>query len=236
MTEFNGTPHNTAKIGDIAKTVVMPGDPLRAKFIAETFLENPKEFNHVRGMLGYTGTYKGKEISVMGHGMGIPSMAIYSYELFKFYGVENIIRVGSCGGYLPEMKLFDIILVEAAYSSSSFAKTAFGYTEDLFYPNKEITDLLENTASEQGRKIYKGIVNSGDAFYYDPAFRENPPYPVIAGEMESFALFANAKYLGKNGACMLTISDKKDEEATPEERQTAFRGMIEIALNTAIQL
>ena len=132
MTQFNGTPHNTAKLGEIAKTVVMPGDPLRAKFIAENFLEEPKEFNHVRGMLGYTGTYKGKRISVMGHGMGIPSMAIYSYELFKFYEVDNIIRVGSCGGYLDEMNLFDVILVEGAYSTSSFAETAYGYKEDLF--------------------------------------------------------------------------------------------------------
>ncbi|MBR3005170.1 MAG: purine nucleoside phosphorylase DeoD-type, partial [Erysipelotrichaceae bacterium] len=127
MSEFNGTPHNTAKVGEIAKTVLMPGDPLRAKFIAENFLEDAKEFNHVRGMLGYTGKYKGHEISVMGHGMGIPSIAIYSYELYNFYGVENIIRIGSCGGYLPEMKLFDIILAEAAYSAPSFADTAFGY-------------------------------------------------------------------------------------------------------------
>ena len=128
MTGFNGTPHNTAKYGEIAKTVVMPGDPLRARFIAENFLEEAKEFNHVRGMLGYTGTYKGKRISVMGHGMGIPSMAIYSYELYKFYDVDNIIRVGSCGGYLKEMDLFDIVLAEAAYSPSSFADVAYGYS------------------------------------------------------------------------------------------------------------
>ncbi len=236
MTQFNGTPHNTAKLGEIAKTVVMPGDPLRAKFIAENFLEDAKEFNHVRGMLGYTGTYKGKRISVMGHGMGIPSMAIYSYELFKFYEVDNIIRVGSCGGYLDEMNLFDVILVEGAYSTSSFAETAYGYKEDLFYPDQGITDLLEKTAAQKGRKIYKGIVHSGDAFYYDPAFKKKEPYDCIAGEMESFALFANAKYLGKKGACLLTVSDKKDGETTPEERQTAFKEMIEIALDAAIQL
>ncbi|MBQ1900090.1 MAG: purine-nucleoside phosphorylase [Erysipelotrichaceae bacterium] len=236
MSTFNGTPHNTAQLGQIAKTVIMPGDPLRAKFIAENFLEDPKEFNHVRGMLGYTGTYKGKKISVMGHGMGIPSMAIYSYELYKFYDVDNIIRVGSCGGYLEEMELFDIILVEAAYSPSSFADVAYGYKEDLFYPDKKITDMLEKTARESGRKIYKGIVHSGDAFYYDPAVKKEPPYKCIAGEMESFALFANAKFLNKKGACLLTISDKKDAVATPEERQTAFKGMIEIALDTAICL
>ena len=236
MSTFNGTPHNTAKIGEIAKTVIMPGDPLRAKFIAENFLEDAREFNHVRGMLGYTGTYKGKRISVMGHGMGIPSMAIYSYELFKFYDVDNIIRVGSCGGYLDEMDLFDVILVEAAYSASSFAKVAYGYTEDLMYPDKGITEKLEQTAKEKGHFIYKGIVNSGDAFYYDPACKEEAPYPVIAGEMESFALFTNARYLGKKAACLLTISDKKDAVTTPEERQTAFKGMIEIALDTAIGL
>ena len=138
MAEFNGTPHNSAKLGDIAKTVIMPGDPLRAKFIAENFLEDAKEFNHVRGMLGYTGKYKGVEVSVMGHGMGIPSVGIYSFELFKFYGVENIIRIGSCGGLLPEMELFDVVLADSAYSASSFAKVAFGYDGDLMYPSKEL--------------------------------------------------------------------------------------------------
>ena len=127
MAEFNGTPHNTAKVGEIAKTVIMPGDPLRAKYIAENFLEDAKEFNHVRGMLGYTGKYKGVEVSVMGHGMGIPSIGIYSYELYKFYDVENIIRVGSCGGLLPEMDLYDVILETAAFSDSTYAKVAFGY-------------------------------------------------------------------------------------------------------------
>ncbi|MBQ1483076.1 MAG: purine-nucleoside phosphorylase [Erysipelotrichaceae bacterium] len=236
MTGFNGTPHNTAKYGEIAKTVVMPGDPLRARFIAENFLEEAKEFNHVRGMLGYTGTYKGKRISVMGHGMGIPSMAIYSYELYKFYDVDNIIRVGSCGGYLKEMDLFDIVLAEAAYSPSSFADIAYGYKEDLLYPDEEITRKLEETAEKMGRKIYKGIVHSGDAFYYDPAVKKEPPYPCIAGEMESFALFANARFLHKKAACLLSISDKKDAAASPEERQTAFKEMIQIALDTAVTL
>ncbi len=236
MSEFHGTPHNTAEYGQIAKTVIMPGDPLRAKMIAEKYLEDARQFNEVRGMLGYTGTYKGKPVSVMGHGMGIPSMAIYSYELFHFYDVEQIIRVGSCGGYLREMDLFDIVLVEGAYSSSSFARTAYGYKEDLFFPDPGITRLLEKTAEAKNRKIYKGLVNSGDAFYYDPACKENPPYTVIAGEMESFALFANAKYLKKKAACILTISDKKDAVTTPQERQTAFTGMIEIALDAAVQL
>lgn len=236
MAEFNGTPHNSAKIGDIAKTVIMPGDPLRAKFIAETFLEDVKEFNHVRNMLGYTGTYKGVPISVMGHGMGIPSMGIYSYELYNFYGVENIIRIGSCGGYLPEMKLFDVILVEAAYSDSTFAKVAYGYQEDLMYPDEGLTRKLKEMADQKGKHLYIGIVKSGDCFYYDPTFKTEDPYPTIAGEMESFALFANARYLHKKAACLLTISDKKDAVATAQERQTAFRQMMEIALDTAIGL
>ena len=234
--EFNGTPHNSAKTGQIAQTVIMPGDPLRAKLIADTFLENVTEFNHIRNMLGYTGTYRGREISVMGHGMGIPSIGIYSYELYKFYGVENIIRVGSCGGYLDQMKLFDIILVEAANSTSSFARTAFAYPEDIMYPDRELTQELEKTAAERGKTIYKGIVNSGDCFYYDPAVKKKDPYDTIAGEMESFGLFANARYLNKKAACLLTVSDKKDKIATAEERQTAFTDMIMIALDTAIRL
>jgi len=236
MSEFNGTPHNSAKLGDIAKTVIMPGDPLRAKFIAENFLENVKEFNHVRGMLGYTGTYKGVPISVMGHGMGIPSVGIYSFELFKFYGVENIIRIGSCGGMHPEMDLFDVVLADSAYSASSYAKVAFDYDGDLMYPSKDLTDKLAATADKLGKHIFRGIVHSSDCFYSDPSVHKAPPYKLIAVEMESFGLFANAKYLGKNAACLLTISDKEGAETTPEERQTAFKSMMEIALDTAVTL
>lgn len=236
MTVFNGTPHNTAEVGDIAKTVVMPGDPLRAKYIAEKYLDNYTQFNNVRGMLGYTGTYKGKTISVMGHGMGIPSMGIYSYELYEFYGVENIIRTGSCGGYLEEMNLFDIVLVEAAYSPSTFAKIAFAYDEDLMYPDPDITEKLEENANKRNKHLYKGIVCSGDVFYRNKEVRKPDPYPTIAGEMESFALFANARYLNKKAACILTISDKKEGIATAEEREKAFNDMIEIALDTAIEL
>ena len=238
MAEFNGTPHNSAKVGDIAKTVIMPGDPLRAKFIAENFLDDAKEFNHVRGMLGYTGTYKGVPVSVMGHGMGIPSMGIYSYELYNFYGVENIIRIGSCGGRLPEMDLYDTILATAAFSESTYAKVAFDYDEDLMYPDPDITAKLEETAASLGKKIFKGIVGSGDCFYGDRELRASRPqkYEVIAGEMEAFGLFANARYLGKKAACLLTISDMPGRETSPEERQTAFKDMMEIALNTAISL
>ena len=230
------TPHNEAKLGDFAKTVLMPGDPLRAKFIAENFLEDAKLVNNVRGIQGYTGTYKGKPVSVMASGMGMPSMAIYSYELFNFYGVENIIRVGSCGGMLPEMDLFDVVLAEAAYSESTFAKVAYGYEGDLMYPCKELTDKIGETAKELGKNIFKGIVHASDCFYSDPTIVREKKYDIIAVEMESFALFANAKYLGKNAACLLTISDMAGKETTPEERQTAFNDMIEIALTTAAKL
>ena len=236
MSEFNGTPHISAKKGEIAKTVIMPGDPLRAKFVADHYLQDLKLFNNVRGMLGFTGNYKGKTVSIMGHGMGMPSMGIYSYELFNFYDVENIIRVGSCGAYRADLDLFDVILTEASYSRSNFAKVTFGYDEDLLYPDKELTAKLEENAKRMNKKIVKGIVISGDSFYRDRSLEVPAPYPIVAGEMESFALFANARYLHKKAACLLTVSDLKDKIATPKERETAFMEMIEIALQTAIEL
>ncbi len=239
MVEFKGTAHNTAKVGEIAKTVLMPGDPLRAKFVAETFLENPKCFNTVRGMLGFTGTYKGKEISVMAHGMGIPSIGIYSYELYNFYGVENIIRFGTAGALKHEMELKDVVLVDHAYSASTYAKEAFGFEEDVMDPSAEINAALEATAEKMGKKIWKGYVNSADNFYSDPNLvKEAVPYDLLCAEMESFGLFANARFLGKKAACILTISDSivRHLETTAEERQTGFLEMMEIALNTAIEL
>ncbi|MBR5520973.1 MAG: purine-nucleoside phosphorylase [Oscillospiraceae bacterium] len=239
MSEFKGTPHNTAKVGEIAKTVLMPGDPLRAKFIADNFLENVKQFNNVRGMLGFTGTYKGKEVSVMGSGMGIPSIAIYSYELFNFYGVENIIRIGSAGTSQPDVKILDVVLADKAYSRSSFALDAFGYEENLFDPSPVINEALKKAAEEAGKKIHIGAIASGDAFYSDPSIeRPEPPVKIVAGEMESFALFANARYLGKNAACIVTVSDNNvtHEAISAEARQVALRDMMEIALNAAITL
>jgi len=237
MTEFKGTPHNSAKLGDIAKTVLMPGDPLRAKFVAETFLENPVQFNNVRGMMGFTGTYKGKPVSVMGSGMGMPSIGIYSYELFNFYGVENIIRFGTAGGMSDKVDLYDVVIVEASHSLSSYAKVAFGYPEDLQKPSLELTDALEASAKKLGKKYVRGYISSGDVFYgqIEP---EPVDYELLCGEMESFALFANARFLNKKAACILTISDiiGGNKVATPEERQTAFTNMMEIALDTAINL
>lgn len=236
MEEFKGTLHNSAKPGEIASTVIMPGDPLRAKFIAENYFTDYKEFNRVRNMLGYTGTYKGKTLSVMGSGMGIPSMAIYSYELYDHYNVENIIRVGSCGGLLPEMNLFDIVLVDASYSRSSFANVSFGYKEDLMYPDEALNKKLKDKAISRNKHIYKGIAHCGDEFYRNRSLDKPDPYPTIVREMETFALFANAKYLNKKAACLLTIADKKEGIVTVAERETAFKEMIEIALDAAIEL
>ncbi len=239
MSEFKGTPHNHAKVGDIAKTVLMPGDPLRAKFIADTFLENVKQFNSVRGMLGFTGTYKGVEVSVMGSGMGMPSIGIYSYELYEFYGVENIIRVGSAGGYKAEHALFDVIIAEEAYSKSSYALAAFGYEDKVLRPTPVINDQLKASAKEIGKTLKSGMIHSSDTFYADPSTRGKfDGFEPDCVEMESFALFANAKYLNKNAACIVTISDSLvlQQYTTAQERQTAFLDMMEIALEAAIKL
>lgn len=229
------TPHNEAKKGEIAKTVLMPGDPLRAQFISETFLENPIKFNNVRGMLGYTGTYKGNLISVMGSGMGMPSMGIYSYELYSEYGVENIIRVGSCGAFDPNIKLYEVILADNAYSVSSYAKTAFGYNESVLSPSQELNQKLMNASNKLGYQMLQGTVHSSDVFYFAKEIdmlEIRKEKNVIAAEMEAFALFANARYLNKKAACLLTVSDNiaTQEETTPEERQKAFTKMMEIAL------
>ncbi len=238
MAEFNGTPHNTAKLGEIAKTVLMPGDPLRAKFIADTFLDDVKQFNNVRGMLGFTGTYKGVPVSVMGSGMGMPSIGIYSYELYNFYGVENIIRVGTAGGMVDSLDLFDVVLVDGAYSKSTYAKVGFGYWEDIQKPSEKLNRAIESAAKKLGKKVTKGLIESSDTFYSDPTVVKKSRYELLCAEMESFALFANARYLGKNAACILTISDSmiKKAETTAEQRQTAFTDMMEIALNAAITL
>ena len=237
------TPHNQAAIGEIAKTVLMPGDPLRAKHIAETLLEDAVQFNSVRGMLGYTGTYKGQKVSVMGHGMGIPSIGIYSYELYSKYGVENIIRIGSCGAYVEELKLYDVLLVTAAYSDSTYALMQSGDEDKLQYPSEDIVNVLRDTAKELGIHATEGTCNSSDVFYFEDKMMPEvdktlKKYNCLAAEMEAFALFHNAKVLGKKAGCLLTVSDSlvTHEETTPEERQTAFTNMMKIALEAAIKL
>ncbi len=233
------TPHNSAQNGDFAKTVLMPGDPLRAQFIAQTFLESPRLVTDVRGMLGYTGLYRGRPVSVMGSGMGMPSIGIYSYELYTQYGVEAIIRVGSAGSYTEKACLFDVVLATAAYSESSYARTQSGDTADLQYPSEALDQALRRSAAAQGVPLIEGTVHSSDVFYRQPA-DETPAYwdrlrdekGCLAVEMESFALFHNARVLGKQAACLLTISDSfvKPEAATPEQRQTSFTAMMRVAL------
>lgn len=228
------TPHNEAKLGEIAKNVIMPGDPLRAKMIAEKYLENYKLVSSVRNIYAFTGTYKGKEVTVMASGMGMPSMGIYSYELFKFYDVDSIIRVGSVGAYSPELKLYDVVLASESYSDSSFAKVQNGYDKDINYPSKELNEKIKNIADKLNIQIHEGRIYSGDVFYksdenYKTMYEEKK---CLGVEMESFALFHNASVLGKKAACLLTVSNSfvTNSETTSEEREKSFNEMIELAL------
>ena len=238
------TPHNEANKGDIAKTVVMPGDPLRAKYIAENFMENYKLVNQVRGMYAYTGTYKGKELTVMAHGMGMPSVGIYTYELFKFYDVENIIRIGSCGGYKPELKLFDIILSENVFSESNYALTLNNDDCHIVSSSKELNNIIQSTAQESNVKIVTGNSVCTDCFdvYMTDVnkFLERVPenFNPVSVEMEAFALFYNAKLLNKKASCLMSVVDSKfiKDVATPEERQTGLNTMIKLALDSAIKI
>ena len=233
------TPHNNAQIGQIAKTVLMPGDPLRAKFIAENFLENAVCYNEVRGMLGFTGTYKGKEVSVQGSGMGIPSIGIYSYELFNSYGVENIIRIGTAGSIADNVNLRDVIIAQSASTNSNYASQynlPGTYAPTASY--KLLKEACEN-AEKLGSTYHVGNILSSDTFYDDSdSLAVWQKMGVLAIEMEAAALYMNAARAGKNALCILTISDCpfKGLSTTAEERQTTFRDMMEIALETAINL
>jgi len=232
------TPHNEAKKGEIAKYVIMPGDPLRAEYIANTFLDEVVQFNNVRGMKGFTGKYKGRAVSVMGSGMGMPSMGIYSYELFKFYDVEKIVRVGSCGAARKELDLYQVILTEASYSNSSYIEDMSGTPQKITHPSKELNDEIIEIAKKLNIDMVVGKTSSGDVFYKEDftktleTFKENN---IIAAEMEATALFHNANVLGKQAACILTVSDNilLNTETTAAERQTAFTKMMEIALELA---
>lgn len=234
------TPHIESKKEDIAKIVIMPGDPLRAKFIAENFLENYRLVNSVRNMLAYTGTYKGKEITVFSSGMGMPSMGIYSYELFKFYDVEKIIRVGSAGAYTENLNLYDVFLVEGAYSESTFAKTQGNELSNILYSDKDINNVISNKAEELNINLHKGIIHSSDVFYKEnDDFKELVlNYNCQAVEMETFALFHNANITGKKASAIVTISDNlvTHEETTSEERQNSFVTMIKLALEASQDL
>ena len=234
------TPHNNAPDGAFAKTVLMPGDPLRAKFIAETFLEDVKLVTSVRNCLGFTGKYKGVPVSVMASGMGMPSIGIYSHELYSFYGVENIIRIGSTGTYKENIEVFDTILVTGSFSESSFAKCMCGDDSEFQYPDAKLNEDLKKAAAKLGITVREGLIWSSDVFYYDErmlpgALQTAIEKDLIAAEMESFGLFATAKNLGKKAACILTVSDNiiTHVETTAEERQLKLLDMIKIALEAA---
>jgi len=232
------TPHNECKDKSlIAKTVLMPGDPLRAKFIADTFLSDVITINTVRNMLGYTGFFNGKRVTVMASGMGMPSIGIYSYELYNFYDVDTIIRVGSAGSYTNRLNVYDTVLVSKAFSESNYAKIAFGFKNKFQTPSTQINNKLIKSAKKLNIDLKKAIINSSDVFYSTNSnhwVELKDKYNCEAVEMESFALFSNAKALNKNAACILTISDSfvDDKITTSEERQNNFINMIKIALNS----
>ena len=234
------TPHIEASIEEIAKIVVMPGDPKRATFIAENYLKDYKLVNEVRGIYAYTGYYNDTLITVMASGMGMPSMGIYAYELFKYYDVEKIIRIGSCGAYLEELKLFDIILAEQVYNEGNFALTLNNDRCHLVGASKKLNEKIKETANLSNIKINIGNTVCSevfDAYMTDinQFFNRIPEgLNVIAAEMEAFALFYIAKMLNKEAACLMTVVDSKyiKEVATPEEREKNLRTMIELALSS----
>ena len=231
------TPHNSAVKGEIAKTVLMPGDPLRAKFVAENFLTDVKQFNSVRNMFGYTGKYNGKEVSVMGSGIGMPSIGIYSYELFNFYDVENIIRIGTTGAIHDDLDLGDLVIAQGSCTDSNFAKHF--NLPGTFAPIASFKLLrgAVDAAEKLGVKYMVGNVLSSDVFYNETfdSFIQWKKMGVLCAEMESAALYMNAAQAGKNALCVLTVSDcpMKGTATTAEERQTAFTNMMKVALSLA---
>ncbi|EJL70023.1 purine-nucleoside phosphorylase [Chryseobacterium populi] len=232
--------HISAKKGEIAKVVLQSGDPLRAQYIAENFLENAKLVSKTRGIFYYTGLYKGKEISVGASGMGFPSIGIYSFELYTEYDVETIIRIGTCGAYTTDLQLFDILNVENAASESTYAKYAWEIEDEIIAPQGNIFGIINETAKELSLKAKQTNIHSSDIFY-----RKDPNIPAIATkyncsavEMEAFGLFANAKHLGKNAATILTVSDiiPTHENISADQREKALKPMIELALESALKV
>lgn len=238
------TVHNEANKEEIAEIVIMPGDPLRAKYIVENFFESFELVNSVRNIFAYTGIYKGKRITVMASGMGMPSMGIYCYELYKFYDVKTIIRVGSCGAYDERINLLDTILVDGSFTPGNFAKNYNNQDIHFINADKKVNGVIEQVAEEDKIKIKKENIACTECF--DP-YIENVDdvvnsFPanlnIIGAEMESFALFYTAKMLGKSAACLLTVVDsiKKKASLTADERQKSLKDMIKLALDTAIKL
>ncbi len=238
------TPHISSKKEDIAKIVLCPGDPLRAKYIAENFLENARLVNSVRNILAYTGTYKGKEITVFASGMGMPSMGIYCYELYKFYDVDSIIRIGSCGAYDETLNIFDTILVEKSYTEGNFAKALNNKDCHIVDASVELNNIIKSTAKSQNINCIPANVLCSECFDYyiediNVLLNRLPrDFNITAAEMESFALFYTAKYLNKKAACLLTVVDShyKKQEISAEEREKSLNDMIKLALESALKL
>ena len=235
------TAHIEANKEDIAKTVLMPGDPLRAKYIADNYLTDVRLVNSVRNMYGFTGKYKGKEVTVFASGMGIASMGIYSYELFKFYDVENIIRIGTCGANQKDIKLLDVILADSAYSLSTFAKLFNDDDSKIMYASKELNQKIEDAALSNNINIKKGMIITGDVFdVYVDKEKYYSHYPkeleTLACEMEAFSLFFMAKILNKKASCLLTVVDSQydDRQISSEDRQNSLNEMIKIALESCL--
>ena len=233
------TIHNEAEPEQIAPVVLMPGDPLRAKLIAEEYLENCILFNQVRNMLGYTGWYKGHRISVMGGGMGCPSTGIYAHELFCKYNVDSIIRVGSCVAFSEEVAMRDLLLIRSSWSESSFARAYSGFEGDTAFPSEDLNGLLSQAAETLGQSLKQVKVHTADSFYKkdkEANFKIRDQWGCVAEEMESFALFHVAEVSGKKAAALLTVSDHAltRKKISAEERRNSFRSMIETALLGAV--
>ena len=230
------TPHISANKGDIAKTVIMPGDPRRAKFIAENYLENAKLVNEVRNIFAYTGTYKGKEVTVMASGMGMPSIAIYSYELFNFYEVDTIIRLGSCKALKEHIKLKDVILAESAYTTSNFAHSFTGENQQFIKSDETINEKVKATAKSLDILVHTGTINTSDIFYTQYEETNEEIEKCIGVEMESFGLFKVAEISNKKASAVLTVSDNIDvtEILTPEEREKNLNTAIKLVLESII--
>ena len=231
------TPHIDPKGEEIAETILLPGDPLRAKFIAETYLDSPRCFNEVRGMYGFTGTYRGRKVSVMGTGMGVPSISLYSYELIHFFDVKNLIRVGSCGTIQEGIELYDVIIAQGASTDSNYI-SQFGLP-GTYAPlsSYRLLEKAKRTADEKGQRNHVGNILSSDIFYNDDpdALGKWAKMGILAVEMESAGLFANAAAAGVDALGIFTVSDNIPAglHTTPQERETAFTKMIEIALELA---
>lgn len=234
------TAHIEAKKEDIADIVIMPGDPLRAKWIADTYLKDAKLVNQIRNMYAYTGYYHDKKITVMASGMGMPSIGIYSYELYHFYDVKTIIRVGTAGSYSKDFNVYDMILVNNSYSDSSYAKVQNNIETNILEATDSINSCILKTAKEQNMLLRTADIYSSDVFYKEQDNFEEilEKYGCVACEMESFALFHNAKVANRNAACLLTVSNSfvTLEETTAEERQHCFSKMIELALEASLNI